>query len=178
MKRVYAHLGTLRHTYTPEVKTRSLKSRFKKVCEKMSCEKNVVLNQFWCWNLFSFEEGNGAKFIEWNRCFPADGPAQRRGGSGNGKSARTIKFCRAPIPSLKHVIFPQIYSIQPKIDALYAYSPFENDHLGAILCRSRVLKTPVSIEKHACFSWLTSLKPFELILQSRATPSLSRAISW
>ena len=39
MKRVYAHLGTLRHTYTPEVKTRSLKSRLKKVCEKMSCEK-------------------------------------------------------------------------------------------------------------------------------------------
>ena len=105
-----------------------------------------------------------------------DGPAQRRGGLGNGKTANTIEFCAEKIPSMKQVIFTQIHSIQPIIDTFCADSPFENNHVDAMSSNRRLLKTLVWIQKHARFVLLPWVKPVELCLQSRAPQSLGQAI--
>ena len=83
-----------------------------------------------------FEEGNETTFIEGHGYFSADGTAERRGGLGNGKIARTIKNCCEQITSIKHVIFTQMHSIQPKIAALCAVPHFKTTTLTQ--CRANV----------------------------------------
>ena len=83
-----------------------------------------------------FEERNETTFIERHGYFSADGTAERRGGSGNGKIARIIKNCGEQTSSVKHVIFTQIHSIQPKIAALCAVPLFKTTTLTQ--CRAHV----------------------------------------
>ena len=107
--------------------------------------------------------------------FQPDGTAQRRGGLGNGKTAKTIECCAEQIPSMKRVIFTHIHSIQPIIDTFCADSFFENNHYDAMSSNRRLLKTLVWIQKHARFVLLPWVKPVELCLQSRAPQSLGQA---
>ena len=135
-------------------------------------------NTLWSQNgLRSYRSFSRAFLIIFTKLHQHDGPAQRRGGLGNGKTANTIEFCAEQIPSMKQVIFTQIHSIQPIIDTFCADSPFENNHVDAMSSNRRLLKTLVWIQKHARFVLLPWVKPVELCLQSRAPQSLGQAMS-